>query len=198
MFRCIAAPKEPEYSTDLAAFGYHKNEKGGFVESTTGEYFDFFHTDNDRVNDLRRGAYQECLRKEIAAELKEKYGITELFLTGADGTEISSSRPSGQNVSLLTTKVSERAQKRDIIIVIGESSQDCGVWAWRIVQREGGIDGGSITGLASKVAARVAQSTEGGMARLGQGEQVQPSEEKLEVRSEYPDCQRYAHACSLH
>ncbi|CAK1358900.1 unnamed protein product [Cercospora beticola] len=181
MFRCIAAPKEPEYSTDLAAFGYHKNEKGEFVDNTTGEYFDFFHTDNDRVNDLRRGAYQECLRKEIAAELKEKHGITELFVTGADGTEISSSRPSGQNVSLLTTKVSELAQKRDIIIVIGESSQDCGVWAWRTVQREGGIDGGSVTGLASKMAARVVQPTEDGMARLDQCEQTRTDEQKLQA-----------------
>ncbi|GIZ38689.1 hypothetical protein CKM354_000209600 [Cercospora kikuchii] len=180
MFRCIAAPKEPEYSTDLAVFGYHKNEKGEFIDNTTGEYFDFFHTDNDRVNDLRRGAYQECLRKEIAAELKEKHGITELFVTGADGTEISSSRPSGQNVSVLTTNVSELAQKRDIIIIVGESGQDRGVWAWRIVQREGGIDGGSLTGLASKVVARVAQPTEG-MGRLDQGEQVQTDGQKLEA-----------------
>ncbi|KAM3421992.1 hypothetical protein BST61_g2369 [Cercospora zeina] len=181
MFRCTTAPSEPVYSTDLAAFGFHKNEKNEFVSDATGEHFDFFHTDSDRVNDLRRGAYQECLRKEIAAELKEKHGITELFVTGANGAEIASSRPNGPHLSLLTTQVSELAHKRDIIIIIGESMQDCGVWAWRVVQRDGGMDGGSLTGLAGKVMKQVEESTGGGVARLPPDEDVRSNEQNTKA-----------------
>ncbi|KAF2214295.1 hypothetical protein CERZMDRAFT_95571 [Cercospora zeae-maydis SCOH1-5] len=181
MFRCTTTPSEPVFSTNLAAFGFHKNEKKEFVSDATGEHFDFFHTDSDRVNDLRRGAYQECLRKEIAAELKEKHGIAELFVAGANGAEISSSRPDGPNLSLLTTQVSELVHKRDIIIVIGESDQDCGVWAWRIVQRGGGMNGGSLTGLAGKVMEQVEASTGGGVACLTPDKDMQSNEQKAKA-----------------
>lgn len=154
MFRAVRAPSEPAHGKTLSEFGYHINEKGECINTTTGEYFDFFHTDSERANDSRRGAFQECLRAEIAATLKNKHGIEEIFIGGQDGAEVFTTRPTGSHVRLLATELSELRQKQDVIVVVGESTQDCGIWAWRLVQREGGMEEGSLVGLAKKVTVR--------------------------------------------
>ena len=170
MFRAVRAPSEPSYGASLSEFGYHMNQKGEFVNTETGDYFDFFHTDSERVNDLRRGAFQDCLRTEIAATLKDKHCIEELFLSGKDGTKCTTARPTEPHVSILVTELSKLREKRDIIVVVGESTQDCGIWAWRLVQREGGMEEGSLVGLAEKIAVRAGVDEVPGLVVLNPGQ----------------------------
>jgi hypothetical protein len=146
------------------------NQKGEFVNTETGEYFDFFHTDSERVNDLRRGVFQDCLRTEIAATLKDKHCIEELFLSGQHGTACTAAQPIEPHVSILVTELSKLREKRDIIVVVGESTQDCGIWAWRLVQREGGMEEGSLVGLAEKMAVRAGVDEVPGLVVLNPGQ----------------------------
>ncbi|KAI5357491.1 hypothetical protein Slin14017_G119930 [Septoria linicola] len=105
MFRCTRAPLEPMFSPTLTSFAFHKSPNGEFLSTSTNQHFTFFHTSNDRVNDLRRGAFQEALRVDIAAGLKEQYGVTEVFLSGEEGRDVGfGERPKGKHVSLLMTE----------------------------------------------------------------------------------------------
>lgn len=54
-------------------------------------------------------------------------------------------------MSILCTKVSELKKKHDIVVVIGEASEDAGVWAWRVAGKEGGIESGSAIGVVARL-----------------------------------------------
>ncbi|EME86802.1 uncharacterized protein MYCFIDRAFT_77379 [Pseudocercospora fijiensis CIRAD86] len=146
MFRAERPPPEPEYEADLEKLGFRLNEKYQFVE--TGAVFDYYHTDNDRANELRKEAFHTAARAKIAEVLSERHGIQELYLTG--GT-YHHERPQEPHVSILCTKVSELKKKHDIVVVIGEAKEDPGIWGWRVAGKEGGIESGSVVGLAARL-----------------------------------------------
>lgn len=173
MFSCKQAPPEPFYEADLEKLGFRLDEHNKFVnvstarsrhmltstdiftQTRTGEVFDYYHTNNEHANDLRKEAFHTAARAKIAEVLREEYGITELYLTGS---KIHTERPQEPHVSILSTKVSDLKKKRDIVVVIGEAGADAGIWAWRVAGKEGGIEKGSVVGLAK----RLAEFKEGG------------------------------------
>lgn len=151
MFRCRSAPQHKAFPTSLSEWGFTISDGGEFVDAN-GEYFNYFATDNERYNDMRHEACQVLAREAIAKELRTKYDIQELFLSGDHGATISTNRPDGRpHVSILSTEVSKLKHKRDVIVVVGETGQDAGIWAWRYVQRQGGMVKGSAVGLAAEL-----------------------------------------------
>ncbi|KXT17704.1 hypothetical protein AC579_9022 [Pseudocercospora musae] len=146
MFNCKRPPPEPKYEADLEKLGFRLNEKYQFTDD--GGVFDFYHTDNDQANELRKEAFHTAARVKIAEVLRERYGIQELYLTGS---KYHYERPQEPHVSILCTKVSELKKKHDIVVVIGEASGDAGVWAWRVAGKEGGIELGSAIGVAARL-----------------------------------------------
>ena len=50
-------------------------------QTKDGTFFDYFHTDNERVNDLRKEAFHTAARAKIADTLREEYGIHEYYLS---------------------------------------------------------------------------------------------------------------------
>ena len=144
-------PQDPQYQANLTELGYHLNDKGQFLSiSNPAQFFAFFHTDNERANEKRKEAMHMCVRQIVKEELA-KLGVKELFLTGEDGKSVEEVKPVGKHLPILVTEPVALKQKKDVIIVIGEQVQDLGIWAWRSLMKEGGIDDGSAVGLVKKL-----------------------------------------------
>ena len=144
-------PKEPAYPASLAVLGYELNGKSQFVKvGTESEFFNYFHSDSERFNELRKEAMHECARQSMYTALAG-HGITELYLTGNNGTVVKKVKPDAAHVSILTSEVSELRHKKDVIVLIGEHTQDLGVWAYRILLKEGGTVEGTAAGLAERI-----------------------------------------------
>ncbi|KAK3674339.1 hypothetical protein LTR78_005808 [Recurvomyces mirabilis] len=139
----------------LASLDFVMNENRHFVKANTAtgngpeEYFNFFHTDNERSNEVRGEAMHAQIKKSMLSELK-KLGITEVFIhEGA----CQATKPSGPHATILASEPRVLKTLKDVIVIVNEHKQDLGVLAYRALAREGGLDVGSVFGLASKLSA---------------------------------------------
>ena len=115
-------------------------------------FFDYFYSDDHQTNDRRKEAIHEAARTVVARELENEFDIKQIYVDR--NGEINITKPSDAHVTLLATEVSKLRAKRDVIIVIGEAAagkQDAGIWAYRVLMDEGGIEQGSAMGLARMV-----------------------------------------------
>jgi len=152
MFRRLShhLPKDPSYNANLDDLGFTLTPDGRFVKKDdTDSFFDFFHTDNERANEVRKEAMHGCARSVVLSQLAE-VGIAQLYVHDGGFARV---KPDSPHVTILTTELGALSAKRDVIVVIGESMQDLGVWAYRILMREGGVQQGSAVGLANKLRA---------------------------------------------
>ena len=157
-------PQDPDYPADLAKLGYKVNEEKQIVSiSSEGHFFTFYHTSNPHANELRKEAMHESVRGLVIMELAE-LGVEQVYLGGEQGQEILSEgvkgKPKEKHVPILATKLEELKGKRDVVVVIGEPTEDVGIWAWRHLMKDGGIEGGSAVGLVKKLAVLGMDSTE--------------------------------------
>ncbi|KAK5728023.1 hypothetical protein LTR17_012220 [Elasticomyces elasticus] len=145
-------PQDPAMPANLQALGYKVNGLNQFVKSGTPsgkpvEFFDFYHSSNERSNEVRREAMHECARKEVIAQLG-KLGVKQVFMKGEQFLDM---RPDGPHVAILATDLDVLKYKKDVVVVVNEHMQDLGIWAYRMLMREPGIDGGSAVGLVKKL-----------------------------------------------
>jgi len=141
-------PTDPHYPADLNALGFKVNESGQIVKNdTSGEHFDFYHTSSERANEVRKEAVHTCARKEVIERMGE-LGVKELFL---HGEKYERTKPKDRYVVILATELKELVGKKDVIVIVNESKQDLGMWAYRQLMREPGIDGGSAVGMIKKL-----------------------------------------------
>jgi hypothetical protein len=157
-------PQDPDYPADLAKLGYKVNEEKQIVSiSPEQHFFTFFHTSSARANDMRKEAMHESVRGLVMMDLADS-GVVQVYLGGEKGKEILGEgvkdKPKEKHLSILATKLEELKGKRDVVVVIGEPSEDVGIWAWRHMMTEGGIEGGSAVGLVKKLAVLGMDSTE--------------------------------------
>ncbi|TKA74246.1 hypothetical protein B0A55_05684 [Friedmanniomyces simplex] len=145
-------PADPSFPAELHALGYKVNQLGQFVEAESEEgepadFFDFYHTDNERANDVRKEAMHECARREVVERLSE-LGVDVLYAHGETFAEV---RPEGPHVAILATELEALREKREVLVVVNEHMQDLGIWAYRLLMGEAGIEGGSAVGLVKKL-----------------------------------------------
>ncbi|EMC98049.1 hypothetical protein BAUCODRAFT_67235, partial [Baudoinia panamericana UAMH 10762] len=141
-------PRDPKWPADFQALGFHVNEpcqivKMSVTEGAAAEYFDFFHSDNERSNQTRKEAIHECARGAVVLKLAE-VGVKPLHLAMETFEE---QMPEMPHVTILATELDALKGRKDVIVVVNESTQDLGIWAYRLLMREGGIDEGSAVGL---------------------------------------------------
>jgi hypothetical protein len=142
-------PKDPHYPADLEQLGYKLNDQGEFVKISEPEgpnrHFLFFVTDNERANETHKEAMHIAVREKVEQEMAV-YGVKALFLGGEDGSDILGyEHPNGKHMTIRATELEVLKEKKDVIVVVGEHNQDPGIWAWRSVLGEGGINGGKFT-----------------------------------------------------
>ena len=108
---------------------------------------EFFYTDNERANEVRREAFHAAIKNEMLSELK-KLGIKEVFVTKGACKE---NKPSKPHVTILATEPTVLKTMKNVVVFTNEHKQDLGVLAYRTLAREGGLDAGSVLGLAKKL-----------------------------------------------
>jgi hypothetical protein len=156
-------PQDPKYGADLEKLGYKVDENKQIVSIDRAHHFIYFFTSSDRANERRKEAMHDCARGLVKEELAE-LGVVEAFLGGEKGKEVlgvgPKEKPKAKHLPILVTEPEELRKKRDVIVVIGEPSEDVGIWAWRHLLTNGGIEGGSAVGLVKKLAVLGMGSTE--------------------------------------
>lgn len=90
-----------------------------------------------------------CQREEVLKRLSA-LGITELYLP-----QLVREKPNGPHIPILAPPASVlRTRKRVIVIINDNCHQDLGILAYRELQREAGLDGGSVVNFAKKMIRR--------------------------------------------
>lgn len=136
---------------DLTKIGLMINANGQIVDKETGRFCDIFVSDSERFNDVYKEAIHECARKAITCELATVYNVKEVFLTGANGTDVEKHRPDEAHVTILATNLDQLKHCEDVVIVIGEHDKDLGIWSYRDIKNEPGLVDGSVVGLVKKL-----------------------------------------------
>ncbi|KAF2861518.1 hypothetical protein K470DRAFT_206446, partial [Piedraia hortae CBS 480.64] len=139
-------PKDPVYPADLKELGFKQTDDGHFVNIETGEYFAYRHTNNDRANEVRREAMTQCIRSAVFEALKE-FDIKPLYCHGDTYSETAD----GPAVPILTTSRQSLKAKREVVMLVGEYNHDLGIFAYRLLMNEGGMEEGSVIGLLKQL-----------------------------------------------
>lgn len=95
-------------------------------------------------------AVQACLREEVADRLS-KLGIHRLYFP-----ELSTRRPYGPHVGILAPQTHVLKTRKRIIVIVNDAVQDLGILAYGQLQRELGINGGSVINFTKEMIKRSA------------------------------------------
>ncbi|KAI0111078.1 Arb2 domain-containing protein [Nemania sp. FL0031] len=132
-------PAETEFPADLKGLGYFIN-KDDEVRSMENEdnYFKFFINRNLRICYRQRFAMNQAIQDEIHRRLADDHGLSKVFLpllTG-DGAPPAASVP-----IFVSAKIEGKSR---VVMIFGETHQDLGVLAHRVLGGKGGIEKGSL------------------------------------------------------
>ncbi|CBX94918.1 hypothetical protein IAQ61_008360 [Plenodomus lingam] len=151
MFRRIENTLEPDpsFPVDLKQLGFFVNNQGHIRMIVAPEKPYIFHaTNNERVNEVRREAMQACQRDQSESRLYA-LGIKRVHLPGFTPT-----KPVGPHIPILSPEPKILKTRKRIIVIINDSSQDLGILAYRQLQRELGINGGSAVHFVKEIIKR--------------------------------------------
>lgn len=137
MFRRLSSslPKDPEFPADLEKLGYYINDKDQIRSiAHPDEEFNFFISKNERVREMQREALDTCIRNELGVRF-EAAGLNTTRLPLNAG-------PSDPHTPILTS--SNLATAKRLIVYFGESMQDLGIFAHRIIGQESIASGSAL------------------------------------------------------
>ncbi|RYP75098.1 hypothetical protein DL771_002559 [Monosporascus sp. 5C6A] len=146
-------PADPAFPSDLKKLGYFINEEDEVRSIENPDYyFKYFLSRNERYNERQRFAMNQALEEEIHKRLTD-LGLKKIPLplgtptiTTDDGTTTTTTTP---NVPIFVS--ADIAQKSRVVLIFGESSQDLGVLAHRVIGGPGGVDKGSMVSIVSSL-----------------------------------------------
>ncbi|KAK3217325.1 hypothetical protein GRF29_1g2742057 [Pseudopithomyces chartarum] len=163
MFRRQENTLQPDatYSADLGELGYFLDHKGCFRDIEAPELFYRFHcTNDDRHNEVRAEAMRVCHRREVSKRLAT-LGLEKLYLP-----TLSTSKPDGPHIPILAPPADVlKTRKRVIVIINDDTYQDLGILAYRELQREGGVNGGSIINFVKTVDRHFTVNSDSGLEK---------------------------------
>ncbi|KAB2580655.1 hypothetical protein DBV05_g1023 [Lasiodiplodia theobromae] len=146
MFKLSEAgmPEDPSYPRDLSQLGYFIDERSEIrTIKPPHYYYNFWLSNNDRVNEAFRESMHACINDEVARRMTA-LGMPPLYLP-----QQTSEKPHGEpNVPIFVTKKEDMSKQKRITVVINEDCQDLGLLAYRIVSKELGLEAGSVVSLA--------------------------------------------------
>ncbi|KFY88572.1 hypothetical protein V500_06267, partial [Pseudogymnoascus sp. VKM F-4518 (FW-2643)] len=136
MFRLLPCglPKDPEYPTDLESLGYFVNDEDEIRSIENPKYyFKYFINRTERYNERQREAMNTAIRTIVSSRLAAEGMETHLLPL--------STPPSVPHIPILaSTHIATAART---ILLLGEATQDLGIFALRIIGGHGGINAGS-------------------------------------------------------
>ncbi|RYO79930.1 hypothetical protein DL762_007903 [Monosporascus cannonballus] len=141
-------PADPAFPSDLKKLGYFINEDDEVRSIENPDYyFKYFLSRNGRYNERQRFAMNQALEEEIHKRLTN-LGMKKILLplgtptTTDDGTTTTTTVP---HVPIFVS--ADIAQKSRVVLIFGESFQDLGVLAHRVVVGPGGVNKGSMVSI---------------------------------------------------
>lgn len=102
-------------------------------------YFNYFRSKNVRHNDCQRFAFNTAVQMQLIHPRLEALGLTKLALPLAAPT----TKP---HVPIFVSPDLE--SKKRVVLIVGESEQELGVLAHRVIGGAGGVDKGSMVNIA--------------------------------------------------
>ncbi|KAF2109754.1 Arb2 domain-containing protein [Lophiotrema nucula] len=155
-------PPDAFYPANLKALGFFVNGTGHVRKiKYPDKNFDYRFSNNDRHNDVRREAFQTCLREEVDKRLRA-LGLTKLYLANptkpTPGLPLPANPPPRPSIPILAPPTEILRTKKKVYVVINDSNQDLGILAYRQLQRDLGINGGSVINYAKEIYARSSES----------------------------------------
>ncbi|KAF3000730.1 hypothetical protein E8E13_003687 [Curvularia kusanoi] len=134
------------YPADLKELGFFINTQGQIrMIEAPEKAFVFNATNNERHNEMRNEAFHTCSRAEVIERLS-KVGIKQLYLP-----QLLSVKPNGPHIPILAPPMDVLRTRKRIIVIVNDSVQDLGILAYRQLQRELGINGGSVVNFAKEM-----------------------------------------------
>ncbi|KAL1901790.1 hypothetical protein Cpir12675_000299 [Ceratocystis pirilliformis] len=137
-------PQDTIFGDTLAELGYFINDIDEVRSlDNPNNYFRFHLSKNDRINERQRFHFNDALESIIIDRLHGE-GLETARLP----LEVKS--PSQPHIPILVSKY--LAQRRRVILFLGESTQSLGVLSHRIIGGRGGINEGSLVSLVKSLA----------------------------------------------
>ncbi|XPS71083.1 hypothetical protein M3J09_003268 [Ascochyta lentis] len=112
--------------------------------------FVFHSLNDDRHNEVRNEAFHACSRAEVTERLF-KLGIKQFYFP-----HLTTTKPDGPHVPILAPPPDVLKTRKRVIVIVNDAIQDLGVLAYRQLQREFGVNGGSVINFAKEIAKRSA------------------------------------------
>ncbi|CAN9265758.1 unnamed protein product [Alternaria alternata] len=151
MFRRIENTLEPDpsFPANVKELGFFINSSGDIRMINAPEKPYVYHaTNNDRVNEVRREAMQTCQRKEVEQRLSY-LGLNCIHLP-----DFAMTKPNGPHVPILAPLPEVLKTRKRIIVLVNDTMQDLGILAYRQLQRELGVNGGSVVNFVKEMIKR--------------------------------------------
>ncbi|CAG5177687.1 uncharacterized protein ALTATR162_LOCUS8337 [Alternaria atra] len=148
MFRRIEDTLEPDpsFPADLSKLGFFINISGDIRMINAPEKPYVYHaTNNERVNEMR-----PCQRKEAEKRLSN-LGLKRIHLPN-----LAMTKPNGPHVPILAPPPEILKTRKRVIVLVNDTMQDLGILAYRQLQRELGINGGSVVNFVKEIIKRSA------------------------------------------
>lgn len=145
-----AIPEDSAFPADMDELGFMVDNQGQVVEKKTGKHFRYFKTDTERANDVLKEAMHDAVGKELKQQLV-RHEVLQYYVTGENGTVVEEKKPLSPYITILATDEKELRKKTDVVVIVPERNQDLGVWAYRELMGNGGLDRGSVLGLVKRL-----------------------------------------------
>ncbi|KAF2626006.1 hypothetical protein BU25DRAFT_472829 [Macroventuria anomochaeta] len=142
---------DASYPADLKKLGFFINKLGHIRMIEAPEKpFVFNSTNIERHNEVRNEALHACARAEVTERLS-KLGIKQLYFP-----QLTTAKPNGPHIPILAPPLDVLKTRKRIVVIINDALQDLGILAYRQLQRELGVNGGSVINFAKEMIKRSA------------------------------------------
>ncbi|ROW10516.1 hypothetical protein VMCG_01970 [Cytospora schulzeri] len=170
--RWSGLPEDPAFPADLKELGYFVDPETDEIRqiSSPSYYFNYFISKNVRYNDRQRFAFTTAVQEQLVHPRLEALGLVRLTLPLGNGnTNTTTTTAAEPHVPIYISR--DLASKSRVVVIFGESEQELGVIAHRVIGGRGGVDEGSMVGIV--------RALQGRQGQQGQGQKKEsPSDDK--------------------
>lgn len=180
-------PSEVQFPTGLAALGIARNDLGQYVKANDPDSFiDYKAFQDDATNSQLAQAVKDAIQGDVLKEL-EDLDMLPCYLHQDDKKAYTDpvKPPKKSSVRILASDMQRLSSKKQIFIIIGDSSQELGIWSWKTTKTEGGINKGTAVGVVKSLRSMTAnvdlrgqESKQPGIIILNPGELLWSNKER--------------------
>ncbi|KAL1856281.1 hypothetical protein Daus18300_010854 [Diaporthe australafricana] len=146
--RWSGLPEDPVFPADLKKLGYFVEPKSDEIRQIDDPkyYFHYFESKNTRYNDRKRFAFDSAVQAQLIHPRLEALGLSKLALPlGAGADDDAANNTDRRHVPIFVSP--DLKSKKRVVVIFGETEQELGVIAHRVIGGPGGVDKGSMVGI---------------------------------------------------